>query len=481
MRPKKVFGVLKNKRRDAKPLPRFAADVEWDFAQGAAFHRAGKFADAKTLYEKVLKRQPKHFDALHMLGLLALEARDLDMGVRLIKRSIALYPSLPSAHFNLGNAFFSASRFEDALIPLERAIELAPDYLAAHMCRANALLELTRFEEAIAGYDGAIAIQPDHPPAVWNRGQARLITGQFREGWLDYESRKKVDEPVGNRAFAQPVWLGAEDLLGKTILIHAEQGLGDTFQFCRYIPLLQARGARVLFAPQKPLRALMKSVAPDGVVDADDPALAFDFHCPMMSLPLAFRTGSTNIPAAIPYLCAPPAKVEAWGRRLGADGFKIGIAWQGSKLGTEIGKTIGLSQFQGLSKLPGARLISLQKNEGAEQVLNLPKGMTVETLGDDFDAGPDGFVDTAAVMKNLDLVITIDTSIAHLAGALGVPTWVALKYLPDWRWLLDRSDTPWYPTMRLFRQPAYGDWDRVFADLEAALMERVQAVSGVEA
>ncbi|MDB5572605.1 MAG: tetratricopeptide repeat protein [Hyphomicrobiales bacterium] len=470
--------MLKQRLRESKAPAAFPADLEWDFAQGGAYHRAGKHTEAKALYEKVLKRAPKHFDALHMLGLLALEDGDLEAGVRLIERSIRLFSALPSAHFNLGNAFVRMSRFEDALAPFERALALAPDYVAAHMSRANALLELKRFDDAIAGYDAAIALQPTLMAAVWNRGQARLVTGQFREGWCDYEARKRVDTRVGDRTFRQPVWLGAEDLAGKTILVHAEQGLGDTLQFCRYIPLLREKGARVLFAPQKPLRTLMRAVAPGGLADAGDPALEFDRHCPLMSLPLAFKADLSTIPAAIPYLAADPSKVDAWSRRLGGEGCRIGISWQGSKLGAEMGKTLRLSQFAALAKLPGVRLISLQKNAGAEQALALPRGMRVETLGEDFDEGPDAFMDTAAVMKNLDLVISVDTSIAHLAGALGVPTWVALKYLPDWRWLLDRADSPWYPSMRLFRQPSFGDWASVFADIEAALIQRLQAASG---
>jgi hypothetical protein len=210
------------------------------------------------------------------------------------------------------------------------------------------------------------------------------------------------------------------------------------------------------------------------IIDSRSTPAQFDYHAALMSMPFACKTDESNIPADIPYLRAEPQLVEKWKLRLGDQGFKIGIAWQGSKQGVEVGRPFHVSWLLGISQLPGVRLISLQKGEGSEQLFALPDGMMVEKPGDDFDVGPDAFIDTAAVMENLDLVITTDTSIAHLAGALGRPTWVALTYVPDWRWLLDRNDSPWYPTMRLFRQQKNDDWTNVFAEMEAELSRMLE-------
>ncbi len=268
------------------------------------------------------------------------------------------------------------------------------------------------------------------------------------------------------------IWTGERDPSGKTILVHWEQGLGDTIQACRYLKLLEQAGARVLFAPQKALRALMRSLSESiEIVDADDASLAFDFHCPLMSLPLAFKTALHSIPAGGPYLSADPQRVERWASRLRGPGFRIGVAWLGSAFGASVGRSAPLAEFRRLAQTPGVRLISLQKGQAGEPLAEPPEGVKVECLGDGFDEGESAFLDTAAVMKVVDLVISVDTAAAHLAGALGVPAWVAVKSVPDWRWLLQRSDSPWYPTIRLFRQKSAGDWRGVFAEIESALAE----------
>jgi hypothetical protein len=247
--------------------------------------------------------------------------------------------------------------------------------------------------------------------------------------------------------------------------------LGDTIQFCRYLPLLVKAGAKVLFAPHEKLRRLVSTVSDDiEIVDVDDRDLDFDYHVPLMSLPLAFRTTLESVPSDCPYLFAQPDRVTHWRDRLGSEGFKIGICWQGSRNKIDFGRSFPLSLFEGLSKIEGVRLVSLHRGDGEAQLADLPDGMVVETLGEDFDAGAEAFLDTAAVMHCCDLVITSDTAVAHLAGALGVRTWVALKYVPDWRWMLDREDSPWYPTMRLFRQGSRGDWPSVFDDMTKALL-----------
>ena len=271
-----------------------------------------------------------------------------------------------------------------------------------------------------------------------------------------------------------PVWRG-EDVCGKRVVVYEEQGLGDIIQFCRYLALLAEMGAAVTFLLRSRMHALIRSLGQAVRVSDTFPVdETFDYQCALLSLPLAFGTTVENIPARTPYLQADAERIRSWKQKLGDAGFKIGIAWQGSKTGKiDVGRSFALAEFAGVSRIPNIRLISLQKNEGVEQLRDLPEGMTVEDLGENFDSGTDAFVDTAAVMANLDLVISSDTSAAHLAGALGRPVWLALKHVPDWRWMLDRTDSPWYPTMRLFRQRTRGDWNGVFADIEMALREAI--------
>jgi hypothetical protein len=254
------------------------------------------------------------------------------------------------------------------------------------------------------------------------------------------------------------------------VFIYWEQGLGDTIQFCRFLKLAAQRGANIIFSARNCLHELLKTLSPSiKLIGERETPAHFDYHCSIMSLPLAFETATHNIPADIPYLHADPARIQHWKQKLGSEGFKIGIVWQGTKGKVDAGRSFALKEFEGISRLSGVRLISLQKGGGLEQLENLPAGMKVESLGEMFDAGANAFLDTAAVMENLDLIISSDTAIAHLAGALGRPVWLILKDNPDWRWMLDRSDSPWYPSMRLFRQKIRGDWAGIFADVAAEL------------
>ena len=267
-----------------------------------------------------------------------------------------------------------------------------------------------------------------------------------------------------------PTWRG-EDLSGCRLLVFSEQGLGDVIQFARYLPLLAERNCKIAFlAPAKLARLLRLSIHAIEVVSKLSDVQGVDFQVALMSLPHQFNTEPSSIPNKVPYLKAEPKLEARWRARIGTRGFRIGIAWQGNP-STKIdeGRSVPLEEFVPLAGIPGIRLISLQKHVGLNQLACLPTDVKIETFGDDLDAGPDAFVDTAAVMNSLDLIITSDTSIAHLAGGLGRPTWVALKYVPDWRWLLDREDCPWYPTLRLFRQAERDDWRSVFSKIEREL------------
>jgi hypothetical protein len=274
---------------------------------------------------------------------------------------------------------------------------------------------------------------------------------------------------VADRGLGKPRWRG-EKLEGRTLLIHAEQGLGDTIQFCRY-PF--PTDGKVVFEAQPRIARLMGTRPDATIVRVGDPLPPFDLTCPLMALPAIHATTEATIPANVPYLSAEPDAVARWRERVGDQGFRVGIAWQGNPARREdAGRSIRLEHFLPLTSLPGVRLISLQKDVGAEQ---LAQGMAVESLGADFDSGPDGFIDTAAAMMNLDLVISSDTAIPHLAGALGRPVWVALRAVPDWRFMLERTDSPWYPTMRLFRQRHRDEWRPVFAAIKDALAALISA------
>jgi len=265
--------------------------------------------------------------------------------------------------------------------------------------------------------------------------------------------------------------------LGKTVLIHSEQGLGDTIQFCRYAKMVSDLGANVILEVQKPLVRLLKDLPGVSTSIAKGESLPeFDLHCPLLSLPLAFKTDLNSIPSEKSYLEAEAERVAYWKDRIKGDGLKIGIAWQGS-YGTkvDVGRSFDLKLFKNIADLPNVQLISLQKGYGSEQLKNMPQGMQVMDLGEELDA--DGaFLDSAAVIINLDLVISSDTALAHLAGALGIKTWVALKYVPDWRWMLDRQDSPWYPSLKLYRQEKMDDWSTVFDQMQMDIISMSEAI-----
>jgi FkbM family methyltransferase len=386
-------------------------------------------------------------------------------------RAIDLAPGLAEAWNNRGNTLTELGRLAEALASFDRAIALRPDYADAFYNRGNALRKSKRVDEAISSYDRAIALEPKHAEAYMCRGIARLLSGHYPDGWSDYEWRFKIRESQIRRPEIDAhVWQG-QSLLGRSIAVFTEQGLGDTIQFARYLPLLAQRGAQVsLLAPTELCRLFRPLNRQIKIINSIEQGQTFDFQCALMSLPLQLGTDLNSVPNQIPYLTPEAERVSHWKTRIGSQGFRIGIAWQGKpQSAIDRGRSIPLSAFIRLARLPGVRLISLQKHDGLEQLWSVPDKVAIETLGDNFDSGPDAFIDCAAVMANLDLVITSDTAIAHLAGALGRPTWVALRKVPDWRWLLEREDSPWYPTMRLFRQTTDGDWADVFSEIEQSL------------
>lgn len=587
----------------------FTVSIQATLQQALVLHQHGRFTEAEHFYKEVLQHAPTHFDALHLLGVLALQTGRIPSGVELITKAVKLNPNSGGAHNNLGNGLKDLGRFDDALASFDKAIALMPhyaeahnnrgivlqdlkrlgdalasfdqaialkpdyaeaynnrgialknlerindalasfdkaialqpDYAAAYNNRGNARKDLKRFGDALADFDAAIALQPDYAAAYYNRGivlhdlnrlheavasfdkaialkpdypeaynnRGRVLQdlkrlddaiasfdqtirlkpdyaeayhnqslcllqmGCFEQGWRLYEWRKKLEQPFGNRSFQQPLWLGKEDISDKTLFVHWEQGLGDTIQFCRYGKLLKARGAKkVAMSVQEPLYQLLKQMSPDvEMIGHDEVPATFDWHCPLLSLPLALGTTLETIPSEQRYIFSNDRLREAWNARLPPRiKPRIGVVWSGgTKHRNDHNRSIDLSTLVPLFAAD-AHWMSLQKelrHGDAALLQDLPQ---IVSYADELK----DFSDTAAVIDLLDLVITVDTSVAHLAGAMGRQVWILLPYNSDWRWLLDRNDTPWYPTGRLFRQDNVRSWDNVIARVQAALHDFVQ-------
>lgn len=464
--------ALERLGRFAEALASYERAVELDpgdavpcFNRGNALLALGRVDEALEHYDKAILLAPNHVNAHINRGSALLRLHRYDEALAAYTRAAAVKPDCADAFYNQGVALMDLGRQDEAIDRFDQAIALQPRHADAFTNRGNAFKTLGRLEEALASYTQAIALVDDNILARFNKAEVAMSLGDFAEGWPLYESRWAIDD-VGllQRTFSQPLWQGNEPIAGRVVLLHAEQGLGDTLQYCRYAPLLVARGAKVVLEVPRPLVRLLGDLA-EGVtiVARGDPLPTFDLHCPLMSVPGRVGTTIQTIPAHVPYLAAEPARVACWRARLPAEGLRIGINWQGNPGGSiDRGRSAPLAEFAPLGRIPGVRLISLQTHHGLDQLAHLLPGMTVETLGDDFDSGPDAFLDAAAVIMSLDLVISTDTAIVHLAGALGRPVWVALKAVPHWTWMIDREDSPWYPSARLFRQASDGDWRGVF-------------------
>jgi tetratricopeptide (TPR) repeat protein len=436
---------------------------------GTVFWDQGRPAEAMACFERALALKPDYHEAHNNLGKILREQGRLDEAVTRYQRALALKPDFAEAHNGLGAVRLLQDKPTEAMACFERALVLKPDFAEALNSRGIALRNLNRPVEALASLDKALEIKPDDAEMRWNRMCLQLLVGDFDRGWEEHEWRWKTRHFTAlRRDFAQPLWLGKESLEGRTILLHAEQGLGDTIQFARYAPLVAAGAAKVIFEVQPPLKTLLSGIEGASLVIANGENVpTFDYHCPLLSLPLAFKTSLATIPATIPYLSASEDRVIKWRGRLPKSGMRrIGIAWAGNpSFKYDQSRSIGLSRLLPLLSATGVEFLSIQKDLRAGDRDILRNNSHVMHWG---DAVAD-FSDTAAIMSLLDLVISSDTSIVHLAGALGKPVWVLLQYAADWRWLLDRADSPWYPTARLFRQPKIDDWESVLQQIQAEL------------
>jgi len=438
-------------------------------SRGFTLHVLRRFDEALANYDGALALRPDNAELLSNRSVTLFELKRFAEALASGDRALVLRPDDPEAHANRGNALSVLKRFDEAMADYDRALELRPDYAEAHTNRGVTLHVLKRFDEALQCYARALAARPDFAAAHYNEGLSRLLTGDFDRGWAEHEWWREIAQfKRAERKFAQPRWTGSQPIAGKTILLHAEQGFGDTIQYCRYARRVAALGGRAILEVQEALRDLLGSLAGAAqVVAKGDTLPPFDMHCPMLSLPFVFGTRLATIPRETPYLSASAQAVANWSTRLPPKTRpRIGMAWSGRpEHNNDQDRSIDLASF--LSPLEGvdATLVSLQREVRAADAVVLRERSDVIHFGEELK----DFSDTAALATNMDLVIAVDTSVAHLAGALAKPVWIPLPFVPDWRWLLDRDDSPWYPSARLFRQDDSRQWDGAFACLRAAL------------
>ena len=450
----------------------------------AHFNRAVVLADLQrpeeslASYDRAIRLRPDYAEALSSRAAALVELDRPGEALESCRRAIELMPDYAPAHCNRGTALRRLQRPDEAIASFDHAIRLQPGLCEAHTGRGNVLFDLGRLEEAMAAYDRAIGLRPDYAEALASKATLCLLNGEMREGWRLFESRWKVN-PAQVRNFAQPLWLGREPLAGRTILIYAEQGLGDMIQFCRYIPLVARLGARVVFEVPRSLASLMRTLKCECVVvEAGKPLPHFDVQCPIMSLPLAFQTTAETIPGGVPYLFCDEEKSAQWHRRLGSGKrLRVGLVWSSGhderrkSIAEQKRRDIPLAELAPLN-IEGVDFYSLQIGEAAvRQLKSLESAAWNGPRLVDYTSEIRDFSDTAALIDNLDLVVSVCTSVAHLAGALGKRTWVLLQRRADWRWLREGSNSPWYRTATLFRQESVDDWTHVVAEMREKLIQ----------
>jgi tetratricopeptide (TPR) repeat protein len=442
--------------------------------RGNTLYELKRFEEALASYDRAVKLRPDYAEALSNRGTTLHELKRFEEALASYDGALKLRPDYAEALSNRGSTLDELKRFEEALASYDRAVELRPDFAEPLSNRGNTLRAMKRPEEALASYDRALKLRPDYAEALFNEALCHLLIEDFDRGWEKYESRWETKQlRTVKRSFVQPLWTGRDDVRGKTILLYAEQGFGDAIQFCRYVPLVAERGARVILEVQRPLQELMTTLISGAqIVSRGDPLPDFDMHCPLLSLPLAFGTRLETIPSTALYQRVSPQALAHCDARLASRKHRarIGLAWSGNPAHTnDHNRSIGLGSLLSFLDID-ATFVSLQKDVRPDDATVLRNQSDLLHFGDQLET----FADTAALISTLDLVISVDTSVAHLAGALAKPVWLMLPFNADWRWLLDREDSPWYPTVRLFRQDETRAWDSVIARVRAALHEFVR-------
>lgn len=484
-------------------------DARAALEQALDLHRRGRLGEAERLYGEVLRLAPGDADALHLSGVLAMQTGALPRALALIDHALTRNPQMSAAHYNRGVVLRGLRRPAEAIAAFDKAIALKPDYAAAFSGRGAALHDVHRLGRAVASFqraialdpkgadaysnlakvlldlgdpaaavaacDQAIALSPNFAEAYVNKSLGLLTLGDYAQGFKLYGWRGVMDPSLRTRAAGRPLWTGAEDIAGKTVFLHWEQGFGDTIQTCRYIPRVTALGARVILSVQTPLRRLLTQLGPEIEIigEAETPE-AFDYAASLMSLPLAFGETLETLAAPQSYLQADADETAKWRAKLEhLPGAKVGLVWAGGAnsgnlvaAAADARRSLPLSALERLGQARDVSFVSLQKGPAAAQARTSPLGL--------FDATDElaDFADTAALIEALDLVITVNSAVAHLAGALGKPVWILNRFGADWRWLVGREDSPWYASVRLFRQPKPADWPSVIDRVAEALAAR---------
>lgn len=447
-------------------------DTDALFYAADVLFKLERLEEALNVYQRVLTDNPANANVLNNIGIIFQRLKHYQEAANYFDRALRIAPDYVSALFNRGNVLRQMNRPQDALRDYDQVLLAMPGHHEVLNNKGNALRTLNHLDEAIASYAQALQTLPNYADAHWNASLCHLLAGDFKQGWAHFEWRWASELKAEARHFSEPVWNGKEALKGKTILLHAEQGYGDTLHFSRYARLVQALGAKVLLEVQPRLISVLTGL--DGVDvliarGADLPG--FDYHCPLLSLPKLFATDAQTIPADIPYVFAKPAQIDQWRASLYPSSKpRVGIVWSGSPSHqNDHNRSIPLSHFVEIIELetlqPEIQFYALQAALQNEDRLLLEQHSHITLL----ETPIEDFSDTAALIDLMDVVITVDTAVAHLAGAMGKPVWILLPYSPDWRWQLNRNDSPWYPTARLFRQAAIGDWSSVLREVKLAL------------
>ncbi len=444
----------------------------------AVYNAAGAFQKALNACKKAISLKPDYAKAYNNMGIALLSTGQYEQAAETLEKAVSLNRNLVEAYNNLAIALHHQYLYDRAIDMCNKALTIRPDYAEAYNTLASVLRMQGRCEQAIENYRKTIALKPDYIKAHLNLGLALLSTGQFEEGWKQYLWRRSPEVDTYPHRYQVPCWDGSA-ITGKRLLIHYEQGFGDTLQFIRYLPMLKAMGPSITVEVRKPLLALLRNF--DGIDElieaslSNAPASNFDFYIPLLTLPKIFCTTLETIPTNVPYIHADASKVKWWRKKLADSFFKVGIVWAATirSLNDSLllrERSCDLQHFAPLLEIPNVKLYSLQKGAPADRAAGLLSEFCIEDLG----AECEDFADTAAVIENLDLVISVDTSTLHLAGAMGKPVWGLLPFTAAWRWLINRPDNPWYPTMTLFRQSKPGQWKDVIESVAKQLQAQAQ-------
>lgn len=426
-----------------------------------------RLGDAEALFRKAIQSSPELATAYINLGGILNATRQFEEAKQIAEKAVELSPSSPEAWNNLSATHFGLNDYSSAQATAQKAVSLNPEFADAWFSLGIAFHQCGKLDDALTSYNKTLDIDPEYADAHWNKSTLMLLRGNLSEGWPLYEWRWKRKESPAKRQFKQKLWIGQGPIRGKTLLIYVEQGIGDFLQFCRYVLEAQKQGAKVILETPRPLIALTSTLSPEiMVVPQGDPLPKFDLQCPIMSLPLAFGATLASIPKDTPYLFPSPAKTQAWKELLGATSkLRVGLAWSGNpEHDQDRNRSLPAAILAPLLEQE-AEFFVVQKDVRPVDIDFLARHPEIRQHQSEFH----DFSDTAALIDTLDLVISVDTSVTHLAGALGKPVWLLLQHLPDYRWLQDRTDTPWYPSARLFRQPSIGDWQSVIADIAQSL------------